>query len=272
MPSSSVSVLMAVYMGTPAEHLDAALGSVLEQTRPAEEFVLVVDGPISPSHEAVLAGYSETVTRLDLPDNIGLGRALQLGLDRCSGDWIARADADDVNRPDRFERQLALLDATGADVCSSSMTEVAGPSLRELGVRRSPTEHREFARRMRITNPVNHPSVVFRRDVAVHAGGYRHLPLLEDYDLWARMLRDGASFVGIDEPLVTYRTDGMLDRRADRTLAASERVLQRNLREYGLVGWPGAARNTVVRGAYRWLPLGLRSRAYSVLFRRQAHD
>ena len=142
--------------------------------------------------------------------------------------------------------------------------------LRELGVRRSPTTHREFARRMRMTNPVNHPSVVFRRDAAVRAGGYHHLPLLEDYDLWARMLRDGASFVGIDEPLVTYRTDGMLDRRADRRLAASERVLQRNLRSYGLVGWPGMVRNRVLRETYRRLPLGLRSRAYSFLFRRPA--
>ena len=62
----------------------------------------------------------------------------------------------------------------------------------------------------------------------------------------------------------------MLDRRADRTLAASERVLQRNLRSYGLVGWPGMVRNRVLRETYRRLPLGLRSRAYSFLFRRPA--
>jgi len=267
-----VSVLMAVYAGTPADQLAAALHSVANQTRRADEIVVVVDGPVTDNHEAVLGGHADSVTRVDMPNRVGLGRALQAGLVRCAGTWIARADADDVNRPDRLEAQLSLLEVTGADVCSSSMTEVAGPSLRVVGLRRSPTTHRDFSRRMRMTNPVNHPAVVFRRDAALRAGGYRHLPLLEDYDLWARMLRDGAQFVGVEEPLVTFRVDGMLERRADRTLAVSERQLQRNLRDYGLIGWPGTLRNTVVRAAYRRMPTTLRARVYARLFRSRGDD
>ncbi len=268
MPEPTVSVLMAVYAGTPAQQLAVALGSVVSQTRPADEIVVVVDGPVSREHEAVLADFGSAIKRVDLPNNVGLGRALEVGLADCSGDWIARADADDVNRPDRLEYQIAVLERTGADVCSASMQEVAGPTMQAVGVRRSPSTHDEFAQRMRMTNPVNHPAVVFRRQAALSAGGYRHLPLLEDYDLWARMLRDGARFIGVDEPLVTYRIDGMLDRRSDRALAASERQLQRNLRDYGLVGWPVTLRNTVLRGAYRRLPPRLRARAYGLLFRR----
>ena len=267
MPGPTVSVLMSVYAGTPAQHLDAALGSVVGQTRRADEIVLVVDGPVSSEHEAALAKYGGAIKRVDLPHNVGLGRALDAGMAACSGDWIARADADDVNRADRLEHQLAVLERTGADVCSASMQEVDGPSMQPVGVRRSPSTHDEFARRMRMTNPVNHPAVMFRREAAASAGGYRHLPLLEDYDLWARMLRDGARFVGVDEPLVTYRIDGMLDRRADPSLAASERELRQNLRDYKLIGWPAALRNSMLRGAYRNLPAGLRARAYAVLFR-----
>lgn len=272
MPRPTVSVLMSVYAGTAAPHLDAALGSVAGQTRPADEVVVVVDGPVSGEHEAVLHAHASRITRVDLPHNAGLGRALQAGLASCSGEWIARADADDINRPDRLERQLVVLERTGADVCSASMEEVDGPGLRAVGVRRSPRTHGEFARRMRMTNPVNHPTVMFRRRAALEAGGYRHLPLLEDYDLWARMLRDGARFVGIDEPLVAYRIDGMLDRRADRTLAVSERRLQQNLRDYGLIGWPRTVRNSLVRGAYRRVPSGLRGRAYTLVFRTRVDD
>ena len=267
MPGPTVSVLMAVYDGTPAQQLNAALGSVVGQTRPADEILVVVDGPVSSEHEAVLAKYGAAIKRVDLSLNVGLGRALEVGLAACSGDWIARADADDLNHPDRLAHQLAVVQRTGADVCSASMREVAGPSMRAVGVRRSPTTHDEFARRMPMTNPVNHPAVMFRRHAAVSAGGYRHLPLLEDYDLWARMLRDGARFVGVDEALVTYRADGMLDRRADRTLAGSERELRRNLRDYGLIGRPGALRNALVRGTYRRLPTGLRARAYALMLR-----
>lgn len=263
----TVSVLMAVYAGTPAQLLETAIGSIFRQTRPADEIVIVVDGPLPSEHEAVLAAYGSKIQRVDLPRNLGLGRALAAGLARCSGDWIARADADDVNSPARLERQLAVLQRTGADVCSASMQEVYGLSMRPVGVRRSPSTHDQFARRMRMTNPVNHPAVMFRRQAAVSAGGYRHLPLLEDYDLWARMLRDGARFVGVDEPLVNYRIDGMLDRRADPALAASERELRRNLRDYGLVGRPGALRNALVRGTYRRLPTGLRARAYALMLR-----
>ena len=77
MPGPSLSVLMAVYTGTPAQHLDVALDSVLNQTRPANQVVLVVDGAISPRHDAVLTAYLGRITRLDLTHNVGLGRALR---------------------------------------------------------------------------------------------------------------------------------------------------------------------------------------------------
>ena len=148
------------------------------------------------------------------------------------------------------------------------MAEFAGSTDHVLGLRPCPDTHDAFARRMRTRNPVNHPTAVFRRDVALRAGGYQPLPHLEDYDLWARMLRDGARFVGTDQPTVLFRTDGLLARRTSRAALDAERELQRRLRSYGVVGPVRARVNLLVRGTYLRLPRPVLERAYRLVFRR----
>jgi glycosyltransferase involved in cell wall biosynthesis len=263
----TVSVLMPVHAAVAPDHFSQALRSLFEQSRLPEEVVVVVDGPVSDAHWAVLAQYSGVQT-LDLAEHVGLGRALAAGLNLCSGDWIARADADDINEAHRFERQLAILSSTGADVCSAAMTEFAGEPARVLGIRSCLVTHEAIARRMRMSNPVNHPTVIFRKSLGLRAGGYTHLPFLEDYDLWARMLSQGARFVGTSEPLVRYRTDGMLARRSPPGIARSERELQSRLYASGLISRPRMLVNRGLRGAFHRLPVWLRGRAYAAIFRR----
>lgn len=267
MPEPTVSVLMPVHAGVRPEYLAAALDSVAAQTRPPDEVVVAVDGPVPPEHEEVLARHPGLV-RIDLLDPSGAGAALAAGLAVCTGTYVARADSDDVNEPHRLAVQVALLEASGAAVCSAAMTEVAGDPPTAVGVRGTPLDHAGFARRMRTTNPVNHPTAVFRREAAVGAGGYQRLPYLEDYDLWARMLVAGARFVGTAEPLVRFRVDGLHERRTSRTIDAAERELQRRLTSYGVVSAPRARLNLVLRGGYRRLPRPVLEAAYRVLFRR----
>lgn len=262
-----VSILMPVYDGVRPAHFALALESVFAQTRPPDDVIVVSDGPLTAEQERVLAEHP-MVTRVELPTRAGVGPALAAGLAVCQGDWVARADADDINEPSRLETQLSVLDATGADVCSSAMTEFMGSPDHVVGVRRCPRTHREVARRMRWANPVNHPTAVFRRELAMSAGGYQDLPYLEDYDLWARMLRRGAVFVGSDEPLVRFRVDGLQDRRTAAGALQAERLLQRRLREYGLIGRPRMLANLFVRGLYLRLPRPMLGAAYRLVFRR----
>ncbi len=62
------------------------------------------------------------VVHLELPDNLGLGPALDAGLAASSHEVVARMDADDVSVPERFERQVALIEA-GADIVGSGLLE-----------------------------------------------------------------------------------------------------------------------------------------------------
>ena len=263
----TVSALMPVHGGVPVADVRATLDSLDRQTRPADEIVLVADGPLSPEHEALLSDYAAThasVVRVRLATNQGAGVANGVGLHAATGTWIAKVDADDILLPHRFATQLAALAETGADVCGAAMWEFDQDPRHPTRLRTGPASHGAIARRMRFNNPINHPTAMYRRELAVRVGGYPTMRYMQDYDLFARMLVDGARMVNLPEPLVLFRAgDGMLRRRSARGYLPLERELQRNLRAYGLVGRGRAALNLTIRGAFRVLPRWGLSRAYA---------
>lgn len=264
MTAVDLAVVVPVHSGVRAAHLREAMGSVASQTVVPRQVIVVLDGPVSAEHERALTLVpSATVVRL--PHSLGSGPARRRALEACTTTWVGLVDSDDVSEPHRLERQLQVLHASGADVCAAAMSEFRTGS-EPSAVRRTPLDHTDFARLMGFRNPVNQPAVVFRRAAYLEAGGYDDLPFLEDYDLWARMLSRGARFVGVAEPLVRFRVDGMLARRTSEAARRSEREMQRRLRSCGLIGPAGHLRNRVVRGLYLRLPAPLLQAGYRAVF------
>jgi len=263
----TVSVLLPVHAGVAAGALGSALESLDAQTRPADEVVIVEDGPLTPAHDALLDRYAASrahVVRVALATNQGAGVANQAGLAAATGTWIAKMDADDLLLPHRLETQLRALHRTGADLCGAAMWEFDTDPGHPTRLRANPAGHDAITRRMRFNNPVNHPTAVYRRSLALEVGGYPSMRYMQDYDLFARMLAGGARMMNLAEPLVLFRAgDGMLRRRSARGYLALERQLQRNLRSYGLVGRGRATLNLAIRGAFRVLPRWGLSRAYA---------
>ena len=89
---------------------------------------------------------------------------------------------------------------------------------------------------------------------------------MEDYDLYARLLADGARFHNLPEPLTYFRTSASQFERRTQGMWRAERQMQRNLVSYGLISRPRAVFNLVARTAYRLLPAGLLTRVYGALF------
>lgn len=107
----SFSVLLSVYWKENPVYLRDSLDSVFGQTVRASEVVLVEDGPLTPDLDRVVEEYEAKYPELKvikLPQNRGLGLALNEGMKHCTNELIARMDTDDICKPYRFERQLAV--------------------------------------------------------------------------------------------------------------------------------------------------------------------
>jgi glycosyltransferase involved in cell wall biosynthesis len=273
----TLSVVLPVHAGADVGHLERALASVFEQTHPAQEVVVVEDGPLTPDHDRLLdrleAGRA-SLRRVRLSRQAGVAVALQAGLEAAQCPWIARMDSDDVALPHRFAAQLEAIRTGRYDVVGAAMVEFDSDEHRTVGIRRMPEDHDAIVRLMRANNALNHPTVVFRRSLVLEVGGYRSLPHLEDYDLWARVWAAGGTLHNLPEPLVRFRADArMLARRRQAGIHRAELELQRNLRRYGLISWPRMVFNVAVRTAFRLLPAPLMARAYRRVFHhRRASD
>ena len=268
------SLLMSVWRGDDPGFLSAAFTSVVhDQTRRPDDVVLVQDGPVTPILAETIATLVESspvpTTVLALDANVGLGVALDKGMAACAHDIIARMDADDIALPHRFTVQVPLVEA-GVDLVGSSMLEFGSDPADIVGRRVPPIDPVVIVRYARFYQPFNHPTVVYRRSVVEAAGGYRHLALMEDYLLFAKMIERGARVANVEEPLVLYRVGaGAYARRGGVAILKSEWRLQRQLVDMGFTSRAQFIRNVVVRGGYRLVPEPVRKTAYRALIARR---
>jgi len=128
MTTEPFSVLLPVYAGDDPAFLGRAFDSAtVDQERRPDEVVVVRDGPVPAAFQACLdatvAGSVVPVIVVELPRNRGLGGALEAGLAACHHDIVARMDADDVCVPERFLRQVPLVES-GFDVVGSAIAEM----------------------------------------------------------------------------------------------------------------------------------------------------
>lgn len=273
MAEAPFTLLIPVYRGDDPEHFARAFASsVTEQTRRPGEVVLVQDGPVpvalAAQIDAVVAASPVPVVHVVSPTNVGLARALTLGLARCSHEIVARIDADDVSLPHRFATQLPLIEA-GLDLVGAGMQEFEDAEDVVVGTRLPRTGQAAIEAYARFHDPFSHPTVVYRRSAVEAAGGYEPLGRMEDYWLFARMLAGGARVDNVAEPLVRYRVgEGAYARRGGAEQWRTEVELQRAMLGIGFTTRAQYVRNVVVRGAYRFVPERARKIAYRVLIAR----
>src|SRR4029079_10086491 len=108
MTTPAISVAMSVYNGE--RFLGPAIESILAQTFGDFEFLILDDGSRDATTQIVL-DYAARDARVRpiLRENRGLVASLNQLLDEARAPLVARMDADDIARPERFERQIAFL-------------------------------------------------------------------------------------------------------------------------------------------------------------------
>ena len=268
---SYFSVLLSVYHKETSIFLDAALNSIEKQTLAVKEIVLVKDGPLPSELDRIIMKHSQNskipYVIVALESNVGLGEALNRGLVQCTYEWIARMDTDDIALPDRFEKQFSYLEAhPETDILGGWICEFDSDEERCDKKRRVPSFHDEIVCFAKHRNPLNHMTVVFRKDAVLNAGGYRPMNGFEDYYLWMRMIQGGKHFANLPEVLVKARTGReMVMRRQGWEYAKDEWCFEKAAYRMGFWSKKDLVRNMVTRVIPRLLPLFIVEKLYNVL-------
>ncbi len=273
--SMPFSVSMCVYGKDDPAWFAQAVNSILSQSMPPDEVVLVVDGPVPEELGAVISSYEsgETFRVIRLPENRGHGEARRVGLSHCTYDLVALMDADDIALPDRFEKQLAVFSADPSlSIVGGKIAEFIDSEDNVVGCRVVPEKHDEIVAYMKKRCPFNQMTVMFRKSDVQKAGGYLDWYCDEDYYLWVRMYLAGARFANLSDTLAHVRVGkDMYRRRGGWKYFKSERKLQKYMRKQGVIGYGTYLSNVTKRLILQVLmPNGLRSWVFKRFARSKA--
>ena len=239
-PTPTVSVVIPVY--NDGRHLRRAVNSVIVQTFPKWELLIVDDGStddtLAVAHE--LAAQDERI-RVIAADHGGAARARNIGMRHARGEWIAVLDSDDYAIPERLERQLAFAAAHPSAGCIGAWAWTVSAAGRELDMWRSGPQTVEEFRRARDAGEFIyfiHSTWLMRRDLLERVGGYPEDHLLgEDLALLTVRLAPVTDLLVDPQPLV-YReiNPNSLTRRGSRPVVGAGEVVMLNVhrRQQGL--------------------------------------
>lgn len=255
------SVLTSIYYKENPEWLREALDSVFAQTLQPTEFVLVKDGPLTNELESVLAEYIQKYPIFKViqnETNLGLGLALQKGVEACSNEIIARMDTDDIIPSYRFEKEYNAIEK-GNDVVSCWSQIFVGDTNNVVAVKKRPEYHAELVKLAHKRSPICHAGTMFRKSAVLKAGNYQHCPLNEDYHLWIRMIMSGAKFYCVQEVLYFVRTNPeQISRRGGMKYLVTELKSFVEFKKMGFYTYKDLALNSAIRIMARLSPRKLR--------------
>lgn len=205
-----ISVLLPCY--NAAETLEEALQSLVCQTMTDFEVVVVDDGSQDASL-SILQTWKQKDPRfriLSYPHK-GIISTLNSGLQACQASYVARMDTDDRSHPQRLASQFEFLETHPEVSVVGCLVAGFPPDQVRQGFRiymnwlNSLVSDGEIRREIFIESPLAHPSVTFRKDIVLQAGGYQEHGWAEDYDLWLRLYLNEARFAKVPEILLEWR-------------------------------------------------------------------
>jgi glycosyltransferase involved in cell wall biosynthesis len=262
---------MSIYHRENPEYFNGAMVSIWDrQTIKPDEIILVEDGKLTPEIYEIIDIWRErcgsAFITIPLEENIGLGDALNIGLQRCKYERVARMDTDDIASPNRFERQLEVFDTLDIDVCGGWVSEFDKDEKDIVSYRKLPEFHQDIISFAKLRNPINHPTAMYNKSSIIEAGNYQKMLWFEDYYLWARMIQNGAKFYNIQDTLVNMRAGyGQLQRRGGVKYAIEEYKFEKKLLDIEFITLKEFLRNIFIRFVARVIPQELRRNIYKIL-------
>jgi glycosyltransferase involved in cell wall biosynthesis len=205
-----MKVLITIPAYNAAEHLEEAIESVLNQTHPDFELLVINDGSQDET-AVILDRLSEKDKRIRVihQENQGIAETLNRALSETDSEWVFIMHADDVMLPERLARQLAFIEENPELRVCSCLAYYISESGQQLGKTSSDLFSREkldwYVKNNEMIGLL-HPGAALHRSTVLEIGGYRQAfwPS-EDVDLWNRMAEKGHLIQVQNEVLMKYR-------------------------------------------------------------------
>lgn len=259
------TVLLSIYKKESPNYLKSCLDSLLNQTLLPDEIILVKDGPLTLDLDKIITEYQAlcpTLKIISLPQNQGLGKALNEGLKHCTYDIVARMDTDDIALPNRFEKQVCFMEShPEIDACSAWIDEFIDSIDNIISIKKLPETNEEIIKYAKHRCPLNHPVVIYRKSAVISVGGYSGFP--EDYCLWVKLIMNGSKMYNIQESLLHFRySSDMIKRRGGWKYAKDDYKSQIQFYKMGFINRSTLIYNILIRITVRLIPNYIREIVY----------
>lgn len=267
--TTEFSILLSIYAKESPEYFNECMHSLWDQqSLKPTQIVLVKDGSLTLELDNIIEEWKvklkEVLVIVPLEHNVGLGKALNIGLSNCSNEWVFRMDTDDICVPDRFEKQINFIKAhPDISLLSGQIEEFDGSVENVTGIKSVPQTHNEILKFSKTRNPFNHMAMAYKKSAIESVGGYQHHLYMEDYNLWLRLLSAGFKAANLKDTLVIVRAgEDMIKRRKGKVYVNSEWQLFKLKRSLGYQPTTLALLTFTARSIPRLLPTGILSKVY----------
>ncbi len=182
--------------------LETTLQCLERQTLKANELVIAVDGPLKKDLETIIQSSKLPIKLYTQEKPLGIGATLKKIAPSCIGDLIVRIDSDDLYSPEHTElitKPFTFQSKLGVVGCQLLEVDIRNNSV--IASRQTPISPRRTNLWLSWRNPMNHQTVAINKQALLQAGGYRHMPNFEDWDLWLRISKEGYELINL--PLCT---------------------------------------------------------------------
>ena len=206
MNSPAISVVLPAY--NCEKYIGEAIHSVLRQTFPDFEFIIINDGSTDKTEEIIRSFPDKRIVYQKNDRNSGLVYTLNKGVDMAKGKYIARMDGDDVCLPGRFKKQMDYLEQNSTtDVLASVVTLIDenGQLKGTWDADSKNISEKDIREQLPKDNCIAHPSVMGKAAIFKKYKYNQTQSQSEDYDLWLRMMSDRIIIHKLAEPLLQHR-------------------------------------------------------------------
>lgn len=235
---STIAVILPVYKNDKVEYLNEAIESIILQTYQDYQLYIGVDGPVGDdiNHYFKLIDNQSKISIVRFEENRGLACVLNDLIDICfkeGYEYIARMDADDISKYDRFEKQVFYLkghpeiDVVGGSICE--IDENGNSRNKRIDYPETPEGCRSFFARR---NPHAHPAVMFRKSFFEKAGCKYRPEYRQNQDtmLWYDGFMAGTKNANILDVVLKFRmTNALFKKRRNGWTFAKKQLKDRKM-------------------------------------------